>query len=237
MRYTPALGREICARLAAGESQHALAREAGMPSRRTFRDWALRDPGFGAAFERAKLAGRLARIAATRAADRERVWRSDLYRQRRKAVAGGEAGARRGRGGSVSMLTPALAEEICARIAAGEPAVRICAEDRMPCVSTLYGWVRRNEAFREQYETARGLASDLYFDLCLDVALEATEDTVRADRLRITTFTRWAAQVEPKKYGLRRMLGPGVEAAGREDFGPQPFAIEVVDFVGRGGAS
>ena len=53
VRYTPELGREICARVAAGESQHALAREPGMPSRRTFRDWALREPEFGAAFEAA----------------------------------------------------------------------------------------------------------------------------------------------------------------------------------------
>ncbi len=55
VRYSAELGREICARVAAGESQHALAREPGMPSRRTFRDWALREPEFGAAFEAAKL--------------------------------------------------------------------------------------------------------------------------------------------------------------------------------------
>lgn len=224
VRFTPELGREICARVAAGESQHALSREPGMPSRRTFRDWALRDPAFGAAFEQAKLSGRRVRIAATQAADAQRVWRADLYQQRVKA-------GRPGRGGSRGLLTPALAEEICRRIAAGEPVNRICAEARMPCVGTLYGWVRRNAAFRQQYETARELAADLYFDLCLDVALEATEATVRSDRLRIQTFTRWAAQVEPKKYGLRRLLG---EAGFGPSGEPQPFAIEVVDFKGWG---
>ena len=80
VRYTPELGREICARVAAGESQHALAREPGMPSRRTFRDWALREPEFGAAFEAAKLAGRARQIAADREADLRpgtgKLWRT-----------------------------------------------------------------------------------------------------------------------------------------------------------------
>ncbi len=54
VRYSEALGREICARIAAGASQHQLAREPGMPSRRTFRDWALREPGFARGLALAK---------------------------------------------------------------------------------------------------------------------------------------------------------------------------------------
>lgn len=223
VRFTAELGREICARLAAGESAHALAREPGMPSRRTFGDWAARDPVFGAELAAAKLAGRRARIAATRAADEARIWRARLHK----------AGGRRG--GSALMLTPELAEEICARIAAGETVLAICSEPHMPCTGTLHSWVRLNDEFREQYLRAKDLAADLFHELTLDVALDATEATVRSDRLRIATFNHYAARIEPKKYGLRRLLGPPPELEYAADGEPRPFAIQLIDFVGEPG--
>lgn len=227
VRFTPELGREICARLAAGESAHALAREPGMPSRRTFGDWAARDPAFGAQLEAAKLAGRRAKVAAARVADEARIWRSNQRAQWKLAKAGTPGPSR----GSESLLTDALAEEICRRIAAGEPNGRICADAHMPSIGTLYGWVRRVDWFRERYETAKALAADLYFDLCLEVALETTEASVRSDRVRIAAFVRHAAQIAPNKYGVRRLLGEAGSAGFGPSGEPQPFAIEVVNFV------
>lgn len=230
VRYTAELGREICARLAAGESQHALARGPGMPSRRTFRDWALRDPEFAAAFEAAKLAGRRRRIAADRAADllpgSGRMWRKMMA----------QASPRRRRGGSVSILTPELAEEICLRIAGGETVLALSADPDMPCAGSIYGWARRDDDFREMYLRAKEIAADLFFDLAHEVAMEATEDTVRGDRLRVQVLRWRLAAMEPKKYGTRRLLGPASDADLDENGEPRPFGIEVVNFVqGPGG--
>lgn len=230
VRFTPELGREICARVAAGESQHALAREPGMPSRRTFRDWALREPEFGAAFEAAKLEGRRRQIAADREADLRpgsgKLWRRMMA----------QASPTRRRGGSVSILTPELAEEICLRIAGGESVLALSADPDMPCAGSIYGWARRDDWFREMYVRAKEIAADLHFDLAYEVALEATEDTVRSDRLRVQVLRWRVALIEPKKYGLRRMLGPAAEGERDGESGPQPFGIELVNFVpGPGG--
>ncbi|MBA4010223.1 MAG: hypothetical protein C0481_00015 [Phenylobacterium sp.] len=59
--------------------------------------------------------------------------------------------------------------------------------------------------------------------------MEATEDSVRGDRLRVQVLRWRVALIEPKKYGLRRMLGPAGEAGEAE--GRQPFGIELVNFV------
>lgn len=214
VRYCPELGREICRRIAAGESQHALSREPGMPSRRTFGDWAAREPEFGAALEAAKLAGRERQVAADRRADAPRMWRRMLSREGR-------------RGGSVSHYTPELAEAICLRIAAGESVLAIGADPAMPCSVTIYNWARRNDDFREMYLRAKDIAADLLFDLTREIALEATEATVRSDALRIRTLRWHTAMLAPKKYGTRRLLGPEEEAG---QGGPRPFNVLIQRF-------
>ena len=219
MRYTPERGREICARLAAGTSEAALCREPGMPSVQAVRLWAVREPEFGAAYEAAKAAAREARLSKDRKVDLGRRWRTAL------TLASGWTPA----GGAVSPYCDELAQLICARIAGGESVLSIGADPAMPCAQTIYNWVRQKDEFREMYLTARDLAADLLFDLAFDVAIEATEETVRADRLRIQTLRWRVAAMAPKKYGVRRMLGPAVEPD--EKGGPQPFGIELVNFV------
>lgn len=223
VRYSPELGREICRRLAAGESQHALAREPGMPSRRTFGDWAAREPDFGAAYEAAKLAGRMRQLALDRRADQPRMWRKMLTRKGR-------------RGGSVSPYTPELGEAICLRIAGGESVLAIGADPAMPCCVTIYNWARRNDDFREMYLRAKEMAADLLFDLSREIAMEATEASVRSDRLRIETLRWHTAMLAPKKYGTRRALGPeaGEGAGAGSGAGTkerQPFTVLIQRFA------
>ena len=185
-----------------------------MPSRRTFGDWAAREPEFGAAYEAAKLAGRERQVAADRRADAPRMWRRMLTREGR-------------RGGSVSPYTPELAEAICLRIAAGESVLAIGADPAMPCSVTIYNWARRNDDFREMYLRAKDIAADLLFDLTREIALEATEATVRSDALRIRTLRWHTAMLAPKKYGARRLLGPEEEAG---QGGPRPFNVLIQRF-------
>lgn len=190
VRYSLELGEEICARIAAGESQRQLAGELGMPSRRCFRDWARRDPRFGRALAQAQRAARRARLAGDRETDQGRGWRRLLSR----------AGHR---GGSVSIQTPELTETICRRIAAGESVLSIGADPAMPCAVSIYSWVRRDEDFREAYRQAKDIGSDMLFDLAREIALECSEATVRSDRLRVQTLLKQVALVAPRKYGGR----------------------------------
>ncbi len=219
VRWSPELGRVICERLAGGTPEAALCRAPGMPSVQAVRQWARREPEFGAAYEAAKETARAARLSKDRKVDLSRRWRKALR------VASGWTPS----GGAVSPYCDELAELICRRIAGGESVLAIGADPAMPCAQTIYNWVRRRDDFREMYLTARDLAADLIFDLAFEVAVETSEETVRADRLRIQTFRWRAAALAPKKYGLRRALGPTPET----EFEAQPFVVEVVDFTRR----
>ena len=219
VRWSPELGQVICERLASGTPEAALCRAPGMPSVQAVRKWARREPEFGAAYEAAKVAARAARLSKDRKIDLARRWRKAL------TLASGWTPA----GGAVSPYCDELAQLICERIAGGESVLSIGADPAMPCAQTIYNWVRRRDDFREMYLTARDLAADLIFDLAFEVAVETSEETVRADRLRIQTFRWRAAALAPKKYGLRRALGPTPET----EFEAQPFVVEVVDFTRR----
>jgi hypothetical protein len=48
-----------------------------------------------------------------------------------------------------------LAEQLCARVAAGDSQLAICAEPGMPCRSTLWGWTTAHPAFGEAFRRAR----------------------------------------------------------------------------------
>ncbi|MDP3854078.1 hypothetical protein [Phenylobacterium sp.] len=234
VRYSAELGRAICARLAAGASEAALCREAGMPSVQAVRLWARREPEFGAAYEAAKDQARSQRLSAERRADISRRWRQALAR-----AASGER-----RGGRSSAYRDELGEAICARIAGGESVLSIGADPDMPCAPTIYHWARGNMVFREAYLAAKDIAADLMFDLAMDIALEATAETVRADDLRIRTLRWRSALTAPKKYGLRRALGPAPDDGDGEgggtimnviirNFGdPEPGAPQFVNLAG-----
>ncbi len=133
------------------------------------------------------------------------------------------------RGGSLSPYTPQLGEAICLRIAGGESVLAIGADPAMPCSVTIYNWARRNDDFREMYLRAKDMAADLLFDLSREIAMEATEASVRSDRLRIETLRWHTAMLAPKKYGTRRGLGPEASESEGEG-GPQPFTVLIQRF-------
>jgi transposase-like protein len=187
VHYSEALAQEICARVSEGESQHELAREEGMPARRTFRDWAQRYPAFGEQLDRAKAAAQVAAWTKSRIAEDAKRWRVSLRATRR--------------GGQPTTLNEAVAEEVLDRIAGGETVLSIGAEPDMPSAATIYKWARQNEAFAKAYVRAKAIAADLMFDMIYDIALEASEETVQADALRIRALRAHAAQIAPRRYG------------------------------------
>lgn len=54
VRFSAAVGREVCRRVAAGESQSSVCADPAMPSRAALTRWAREHPGFGRIFTRAK---------------------------------------------------------------------------------------------------------------------------------------------------------------------------------------
>ena len=133
-------------------------------------------------------------------------------------------------GGRPSDYSEDFAAEICARISAGEPLVRICRDDHMPHVVTVYRWLSRIPEFRNMYTQAKEEQADTLAEEIQDIAdqmpMETTdkEGNTRFDpayinwmRLRVDSRKWVAAKLKPRKYGDR------VELAGDKD---NPLKIE-----------
>ena len=212
--FTPEIGAEICARVAAGESLTAICAEARMPHRASIRNWRKAHPQFA---QELWLAMRTQR-AAVRGLDRQIA----AARAAQKAL---------GRRGRHSTYTPERGAEICARLENGESVVGIGADPTMPCAGTIYGWVRRYPDFEEMYVRARDLQADYFFDEAREVALGSTHKTVWSDRLRFDTIRWMSAQLAPKKYCERVVIDAQVSARkAQDDPRRQPMQVIVKRF-------
>lgn len=109
--------------------------------------------------------------------------------------------------GRPSIYSPAVADEICSRLACGESLRSICRDEdapHLPSIGTVIRWVTTNEEFREQYEEARKVQAETLADELVTIADGGGEDdsvkTAR-DRLRVDTRKWVASKILPKKYG------------------------------------
>lgn len=112
------------------------------------------------------------------------------------------------------------ADEICHRIAGGEPLRQICRDPHMPSWQAVYRWMAGHEDFRERIARARQLGFDAIAEEALEIAntpmmgVETEEDgekikTRRADmlghrKLQVWTRLQLLAKWCPQKYGDRR---------------------------------
>jgi hypothetical protein len=116
--------------------------------------------------------------------------------------------------GRPSSFTQEIADRICERIAEGEGLRRIVLDEGMPSEKTVYRWLRENGDFRQQYACAREDQAEHFLDEIMDIADDASRDTVATDsgevantewiqraRLRVDA-RKWAmSKLAPKKYG------------------------------------
>lgn len=107
----------------------------------------------------------------------------------------------KGRPGRPSSYTQAVADEICERIALGEPLTLICADDHMPTQSMVYRWLddEDNKEFRERYARARARQAESCFDRAYMESM--TSGDAQIGRLRVDTLKWMASKLAPKKYG------------------------------------
>jgi hypothetical protein len=100
-------------------------------------------------------------------------------------------------------LTAALVAEICDRLATGETLTAICRGSEMPTLQTVYRWLDENEAFAEDFETARHHAADWLADECLWLLKNEGHDSLELLRLRIETRQWLCGVLYPERYGKR----------------------------------
>ena len=122
--------------------------------------------------------------------------------------------------GRPSLYTGEIAEEICARISAGETLKQICRDEHIPPESTVRTWVREDrEGFSARYACARELQIDCWADDIIELAddgrndwikrekeagritLEYNGDNVQRSRLRIDTRKWLLSKLKPERYG------------------------------------
>lgn len=69
-----------------------------------------------------------------------------------------------------------LTDEICARIAEGEPLRQICRDEGMPNFSTVYDWLKLHDDFYQRFARAREVGEEAIAQDILDIADDARND-------------------------------------------------------------
>lgn len=144
----------------------------------------------------------------------------DTKKPPRKKAAPAEA---KPQGGQTTFSQEA-ADEICNRLAEGEPLRAICRDERMPAWRTVYHWKAAHPDFAARIAHAREAGFDAIAEECLDIADETAFDTVETDqgfransewisrsKLRVETRLKLLAKWDPKRYGDKQtteLTGP-----------------------------
>lgn len=103
--------------------------------------------------------------------------------------------------GRPSDYNPETTEYICNEIAEGRSLRSICREDGMPSAGTVCRWLAEHKEFQEQYAHAREAQGEVHADGIVEIADNATPETVAQDKLRIDARKWVASKLKPKKYG------------------------------------
>ena len=118
------------------------------------------------------------------------------------------------RPGRPTKYSQKLAEEICRRLAEGEPFVSICNDAHMPDFSTIWRWDRSNPEFRDLCARALEHGSHYLAHDCLRIADDDSIDP-RHKRIMIDTRLRLIGKWNAKRYGARSRSTSGLSSARR----------------------
>ena len=106
-------------------------------------------------------------------------------------------------------------DEICLRIAEGESLRKICKDEKMPNITTVWHWLNNNEALDKQYARAREEQAETLVDEIIDISDEKKDDTyldeegnevinqevIARSRLRVDARKWVASKLKPKRFG------------------------------------
>jgi len=108
-----------------------------------------------------------------------------------------------------------LFDAICERIANGESLRKICKDEKMPNLTSVWKWLNNNEELSKQYARAREEQAETFVDEILDIADNNKDDTfidedgkeiinqevIARSRLRVDARKWVASKLKPKKFG------------------------------------
>lgn len=119
--------------------------------------------------------------------------------------------------GAPSKFKQATADAICAALATGKSLREILKADGMPGRATVHRWLEADEAFRDQYASAREQGLDVWADEIKEIAdtpspgVVVTEtpdgtttkhaDMIEHRRLQVDARKWLLSKLVPKKYG------------------------------------
>lgn len=120
--------------------------------------------------------------------------------------------------GRPTLYSPELADEICTQLAEGKSLRSVCKAESMPCVTTVFAWMRLHPEFLKQYARAKEESADYLAEETLEIADDGTNDWIASNdpenagyrangehiarsRLRVDTRKWIASKLKPKKYG------------------------------------
>ncbi len=190
--YSRALGLEIVARVAQGQSLASVCRRPHMPCMKTVYNWIEARDEFAAMLRAAQATARLAVRAAHVARRRAR-----LARPKKRACPG-----------SPSFYSRALAELICDRLALdGESLQVICSWPGFPSIATIYNWLRAYPEFAAMYGEARAFQAWRLRDRSCDVALRAGTGGIAAADQEIIRLRIQASHLRPRVWGIEEGWG------------------------------
>lgn len=104
------------------------------------------------------------------------------------------------------LYTRELGDEVCQRVADGEPLTHICAEPGMPDSSTIYQWCAHDvDGMRDRMDAARRQRALRFADELAALADQVPQTKLEAEWLKTRINTRqWiATKLLPATYGDR----------------------------------
>lgn len=114
--------------------------------------------------------------------------------------------------GRPSSYTPALATEICERLAAGESLLSICRSEHMPSDASVRRWVIEDiQSFSSEYARARDLGLEHCAEEIIAIADDRSDDP-KSRQVRLDARKWYLSKIAPKRYGDRLELAGDPEA-------------------------
>lgn len=113
------------------------------------------------------------------------------------------------KGGRPTILTDRLVDELCQRLSQGVSMRSVCRDDDMPCMATIWRWLRENDNFAKRYTAAKQESADAMIEDILAISdQDDDEESTNRSRLRVDTRKWIAAKLRPEKYSEKLDLTP-----------------------------
>jgi len=105
--------------------------------------------------------------------------------------------------GRPSSYTDEVGDEICARITEGQSLRKICRDDHMPSLATIFNWLRVQPIFLEQYTRAKENQADTNAEDIQELIEEVRTGVLDPQAARVAgDLLKWSSsKLKPKKYG------------------------------------